>query len=163
MTHSNVDILVSGGGVAGLTAAAVFGTAGFSVICVDPTPPVTERDADGSDLRTTAFLQPAQALLERAGLWDRLAPHAADLQVMRIVDAGGPQPAARLSKDFNASDISHSRWCRCPTGCCGARWWHGWMSCRMSSFAPGPAQNLCSHAKARHVSACRMPPRCAAV
>ncbi|MFD1508904.1 UbiH/UbiF family hydroxylase [Lacimonas salitolerans] len=106
MTHSNVDILVSGGGVAGLTAAAVFGTAGFSVICVDPTPPVTERDADGSDLRTTAFLQPAQALLERAGLWDRLAPHAADLQVMRIVDAGGPQPAARLSKDFNASDIS---------------------------------------------------------
>ena len=43
----NTDIAIIGGGVAGLTAAAVFGSAGFSVICVDPAPPVTERDADG--------------------------------------------------------------------------------------------------------------------
>jgi 2-octaprenyl-6-methoxyphenol hydroxylase len=100
------DILVSGGGVAGLTAAAVFGSAGFSVLCVDPAPPVTARDAEGADLRTTAFLQPAQALLDRAGLWARLAPHAAALQIMRIVDAGGPQPEARLTRDFNAADLS---------------------------------------------------------
>lgn len=100
------DILVSGGGVAGLTAAAAFGAAGFSVLCVDPAPPVTERDADGADLRTTAFLQPAQALLDRAGLWERLAPHATSLQIMRIVDAGGPDPEPRLTRDFNAADIS---------------------------------------------------------
>ncbi|MDQ2091678.1 UbiH/UbiF family hydroxylase [Marimonas arenosa] len=106
MTTHEVDILVSGGGVAGLTAAAVFGSAGFSVLCVDPAPPVTERDAEGSDLRTTAFLQPAQQLLEFAGLWDRLAPHAAGLQIMRIVDAGGETPEPRITKDFDASDIS---------------------------------------------------------
>ena len=106
MRQFDYDILVSGGGVAGLTAAAVFGAAGFSVLCVDPAPPVTEREAEGSDLRTTAFLQPAQALLDRAGLWARLAPHAADLQIMRIVDAGGADPAPRLTRDFNASDIS---------------------------------------------------------
>lgn len=100
------DILVSGGGVAGLTAAATFGAAGFKVIWVDPTPPVTLRDADGSDLRTTAFLQPAQALLQRFGLWDRLSDHAAPLQIMRIVDAGGKQPEPRVVKDFNAADIS---------------------------------------------------------
>lgn len=100
------DILVSGGGVAGLTAAASFGAAGFKVICVDPTPPVTTRDAVGADLRTTAFLQPAQQLLHEAGLWERLADHAAPLQVMRIVDAGGEQPEPRVIKDFNAADIS---------------------------------------------------------
>ncbi len=100
------DIIVSGGGVAGLTAAAVFGSAGFTVLCVDPHAPVTERDAQGSDLRTTAFLQPAQALLERAGLWSRYAPYAAELQVMRIVDAGGEMPEPRIIKEFNASDIS---------------------------------------------------------
>ena len=44
------DILISGGGIAGLTAAAAFGRAGFSVLCVDPAPPVTERDAAGADL-----------------------------------------------------------------------------------------------------------------
>ena len=106
MTEHQVDIVVSGGGVAGLTAACVFGSAGFSVLCVDPAPPITTRDAQGSDLRTTAFLQPAQALLDRAGLWDRLAPHAAQLQIMRIVDAGGVDPVARLTRDFDASDIS---------------------------------------------------------
>ena len=48
MTQSETyDIIVSGGGVAGLSAAAAFGTAGFTVLCVDPAPPVTERDAEG--------------------------------------------------------------------------------------------------------------------
>lgn len=106
MRQFDYDILVSGGGVAGLAAAAVFGSAGFSVLCVDPAPPITDRDAAGADLRTTAFLQPAQALLDRAGLWTRLAPHATDLQIMRIVDAGGPVAEPRLTRDFNAADIS---------------------------------------------------------
>jgi 2-octaprenyl-6-methoxyphenol hydroxylase len=100
------DILISGGGIAGLTAAAAFGTAGFDVICVDPAPPITERDVDGSDMRSTAFLQPARALLETAGLWEQLAPHAAPLQVMRIVDAGGVDPEPRLTREFNATDLS---------------------------------------------------------
>ena len=72
MTRESTDILISGGGPAGLAAAAAFGSAGFSVICVDPTPPVTDGDAEGADLRTTAFLHPSRAVLQAAGLWDRL-------------------------------------------------------------------------------------------
>lgn len=104
--RETTDILISGGGVAGLTAACAFGSAGFRVICVDPAPPVTASDADGADLRTTAFLQPSIQVLEAAGLWTRLKPHAAALQVMRIIDAGGETPEARLVKDFDAADIS---------------------------------------------------------
>ncbi|SDE61423.1 2-octaprenyl-6-methoxyphenol hydroxylase [Paracoccus isoporae] len=100
------DILISGGGIAGLIAAAAFGADGHDVVCVDPAPPITEESAAGSDLRSTAFLQPSIRLLERAGLWARLAPHATPLQVMRIVDAGGAEPEARLIRDFDASDIS---------------------------------------------------------
>jgi len=106
MADIRTDILISGGGVAGLSAAAAFGSAGFSVICVDPAPPVTEAEADGADLRTTAFLQPSIPVLEAAGLWQRLEPHAAALQIMRIVDAGGEDPEPRIVKDFDASDIS---------------------------------------------------------
>ncbi|MCB1369183.1 MAG: UbiH/UbiF family hydroxylase [Rhodobacteraceae bacterium] len=108
MRKTDTDILISGGGIAGLTAACAFGTAGFSVLCVDPAPPVTDEGEAGADLRTTAFLQPARTLLERAGLWDRLAPHAAPLQVMRIVDAGGESHDARDIADFDAADISEA-------------------------------------------------------
>jgi 2-octaprenyl-6-methoxyphenol hydroxylase len=104
--RETTDILISGGGVAGLTAACALGSAGFRVICVEPTPPVTEAEAEGADLRTTAILQPSAAVLADAGLWDRLFPHAAPLQVMRIIDAGGAAPVARLVRDFDAADIS---------------------------------------------------------
>ena len=99
------DIFISGGGVAGLTAAAGFGAAGFSVVVADPMPPVTDEAAQGADLRTTAFLQPARDFLIATGLWGRLAPHATPLQIMRIVDAGGSDPTPRITRDFDASDI----------------------------------------------------------
>ncbi len=106
MSRIKTDILISGGGVAGLTAAAVFGAAGFRVICVDPAPPITSEADPQADLRTTAFLQPARALLDEAGLWTRLAPHAAPLQIMRIIDAGGKTPEPRVIRDFDAAEIS---------------------------------------------------------
>jgi 2-octaprenyl-6-methoxyphenol hydroxylase len=106
LNRIKTDILVSGGGVAGLTAAAAFGAAGFSVICTDPAAPVTDRDAAGADHRSTAFLTPSIAVLQAAGLWQRLAPFAAPLQIMRIVDAGGPLPEPRIIKDFDAAEIS---------------------------------------------------------
>ncbi len=104
--RETTDILISGGGVAGLTAAAAFGSAGFSVVIVDPEPPITTMEATGADLRSTAFLQPSIPVLQEAGLWDRLGPFAAPLQVMRIIDAGGEQPEPRIVKDFDAADIS---------------------------------------------------------
>jgi 2-octaprenyl-6-methoxyphenol hydroxylase len=105
MERVDTDILIAGGGVAGLTAAAAFAAGGFRVLCVDPVPPVTEAAADDSDLRSTAFLMPAIRLLERAGLWQALAPHAAPLRVMRIADAGGAEAAIREVADFTASEI----------------------------------------------------------
>ena len=104
MERVETDVLVAGGGVAGLAAAAAFAGAGFRVICVDPVPPVTSGDAAGADLRSTAFLMPALALLDRAGLKQRLAPHAAPLRVMRIVDAGGAEGVVRTTADFAAEE-----------------------------------------------------------
>jgi 2-octaprenyl-6-methoxyphenol hydroxylase len=104
--RATYDIIVSGGGIAGLTAAAAFGARGYSVLCVDPTPPVMAEADPASDLRTTAFLQPSVAVLDGAGLWKRFQAYATPLQVMRIVDAGGVDPEPRVSHDFNAADIS---------------------------------------------------------
>lgn len=104
--RESVDVLISGGGVAGLAAAAAFGSAGYSVIIVDPAPPITDGTAPGADLRTTAFLQPSIPILTDAGLWQRFEPFAMPLQVMRIVDAGGAEPVARITHDFDAADVS---------------------------------------------------------
>jgi 2-octaprenyl-6-methoxyphenol hydroxylase len=97
------DIVISGGGIAGLVAAVAFGDAGFDVLCVDPTPPVTNRDTAGADLRTTAYLQPGQTFLQAIGVWPLVADRSTPLQIMRIVDAAGPD---LVTKDFNATDIS---------------------------------------------------------
>ena len=104
--RQTTDILISGGGVAGLTAAAAFGAQGFNVIVVDPGVPVSAEADPGADLRSTAFLQPSIPVLQAAGLWTRLAPHAAPLWTMRIIDAGGRAPEPRLIKDFRADEIS---------------------------------------------------------
>ena len=92
-------------GVAGLTAAAAFAARGFDVILTDPTPPVTDGEAEGADLRSTAFLQPAREVLRAAGLWDRLAPFAMPLQVMAIMDLGTTADAPPHHA-FDASEIS---------------------------------------------------------
>lgn len=100
------DIVISGAGPAGLAAAAAFGSAGFHVTLVDPSPPVTDAADPLADLRTTAILQPGAGLLNRAGVWPLLEPHAAPLQTMRIVDAGGGGSAPRMAHDFDAAEIS---------------------------------------------------------
>nr|NIP74891.1 FAD-binding protein [Xanthomonadales bacterium] len=95
------DILIAGGGIAGLSATARLGAAGFDVICVDPAPV----DQPGSDLRTTAFLQPAVDTLDRAGAWAAMADGAAALWTMRLVDAGGAERTPRETADFEASEV----------------------------------------------------------
>lgn len=102
------DIVIAGGGIAGLVAAATLGTLGghrrLRLLLVDPASPVTYEDHAQSDLRSTAFLQPARLLLEQAGLWHGLAPHAVPLEALRIADTAGTPPQLRETRTFHASD-----------------------------------------------------------
>lgn len=100
-----VDVFISGGGLAGLIAAAAFGQAGFSVLLSDPVAPPADAGADGSDLRSTAYLRPARDLIEGAGLWRALAPHATPLDTLRLVDTTGWPPAIRETRSFEAAEM----------------------------------------------------------
>ena len=106
MIRKSTEILISGGGIAGLTSACAFAKAGFDVVCVDPLPPITDSVSTHSDLRSTAFLQPARNTLENAGLWECFEKFATPLEIMRLADAGGINNEIRMVADFNALEIS---------------------------------------------------------
>lgn len=104
--RETVDVLVAGGGIAGLIAAAAFGASGFKTLMVDPTPPVTTGDDAASDLRSTAFLRGSRDLFERIGIWQALEPHATPLEALRIVDTvtTDGDPEIRAQRQFEGRD-----------------------------------------------------------
>ncbi len=106
MAREHFDIFISGGGLAGLIATCAFAAKGLSVLCVDPSAPITTSASPDADRRSTAFLQPARATLETAGVWPRLQSHAEALQIMRLADAGGVENEIRYVADFDASEVS---------------------------------------------------------
>lgn len=107
MAREHFNIFVSGAGIAGLIATCAFARKGYSVLCVDPTPPITTDTDPKADRRSTAFLQPGCETLKEIGIWDRLQSHAAALQVMRLADAGGAQNEIRYIADFDAQEVSN--------------------------------------------------------
>jgi 2-octaprenyl-6-methoxyphenol hydroxylase len=76
------DIAVVGGGPVGYLTAILAARAGFATALLAP-------PGRASPLRTTALLRGSVDLLEEAGAWAAIAPAAAPLRVMRIVDDTG--------------------------------------------------------------------------
>jgi 2-octaprenyl-6-methoxyphenol hydroxylase len=73
------DIAIVGAGLAGNLAALALADSGRSVALVAP----PARKPDG---RTTALMDQSIAFLRTLGLWDDIAPHAAALETMQILD-----------------------------------------------------------------------------
>ena len=99
------DIIISGGGLSGLIATVAFGSSGYNVLCVEPNTSFDEINSKEKDIRTTAYLQPSQAFLQKIGIWPLVAHTSTPLDVMRIADAAGDNLNIR---DFNSSDISNT-------------------------------------------------------
>ena len=73
------DIAIVGAGLAGSLAALALADSGRSVALIAP----PTRAADG---RTTALMDQSIAFLKTLGLWEAIAPHAAALETMQIID-----------------------------------------------------------------------------
>ena len=73
------DIAIVGAGLAGSLAALALADSGLSVALIAP-------PARAGDGRTTALMDQSIAFLKVLGLWDDIAPHAAALETMQILD-----------------------------------------------------------------------------
>lgn len=108
MTRETTDIFISGAGIAGLAAAIALAQSGFRVVLADPNLPPDAAEADGSDLRSTAFLAPARVLLENTGLWKHLSDAAKPLEALRVIDCAGEPPARVTERTFQSSDLGEA-------------------------------------------------------
>lgn len=88
-TPDSADIVIIGGGMAGLTLACALGQAGVSVALVEPTPP-DKLVAPEFDGRTIAIAAGSQAILEAVGVWRALAPEAQPILDIRVSDGRSP-------------------------------------------------------------------------
>ena len=75
------DIIVAGGGPAGMAAALVSARAGYQVALVAPSGTFID-----SDDRTTALMMPGIRMLQELGAWPDLAEEATPMRTMRIID-----------------------------------------------------------------------------
>lgn len=84
------DIIVLGGGLAGLTMACVLGEYGFDVTCIDREDPKTQI-RENYDGRTTAISAGSQRLLHAIGVWDHISGSACPIEQIRVADGQSSQ------------------------------------------------------------------------
>jgi 2-octaprenyl-6-methoxyphenol hydroxylase len=95
--RTKAEVVIVGGGPAGLTAGIALASAGVETVLVAKKPAL--------DHRTTALLAGSVTALTTLGVWSRCQEHAAPLRVMRIVDDTGRLVRAP-EVQFVASEIS---------------------------------------------------------
>ncbi len=97
MAKASFDVIVAGAGPAGLVTALACTEMGLATAIAGP--PAGSRDG-----RSAALFQASVQLLQRLGVWDAIAPSAAPLDAIRLIDATGALLRAP-EVTFRASEI----------------------------------------------------------
>jgi 2-octaprenyl-6-methoxyphenol hydroxylase len=83
------ELVISGGGLVGLTLATACAGAGLDVTVIDREEPARTVDA-AFDGRTSAIAFGSQRILAGIGLWDDIAPEAEPIREIRVADGDSP-------------------------------------------------------------------------
>lgn len=99
----SADLLIIGGGVAGLTLGVLLGRTGLNVHIVEPFPPKPFSGTDASS-RTVALMQSSLNVLRGAGLADFCEEYGTKMEVMRIIDDSVAKQEP-ITSEFESFDL----------------------------------------------------------
>ncbi|MGN7438176.1 MAG: FAD-dependent monooxygenase [Alcanivorax sp.] len=103
MKKSICDIVIVGGGIAGLTLTKLLSDQGVNIHLIEPRPPAALNDTSTTG-RTVALMQTSLNILKAAGQEDFCKKHGTKMEAMRLYDdsISGQDP---IISEFEAFDI----------------------------------------------------------
>lgn len=84
------DVIVVGGGLAGLSLTAALGSAGINALCLDRETPAAQLNVK-YDGRTTAVSFASQQILDSIGVWPLVEKEAQPILDIRVTDGNSPK------------------------------------------------------------------------
>ncbi len=106
-TEIEFDVAVVGGGLVGLSLAALLGRAGIQVALLEANEPVRDWPEDSIDLRVYAITRASQRLFSEVGAWQAMHRRAGPFRDMRVWDAGGSGDIHFDSAEVGESCLGH--------------------------------------------------------
>ena len=94
------DVVIIGGGLAGLTMTALLASHGIDAICIDREPPPATLTTT-FDGRTTAISWGSRKVLEAAGIWKMIGDQGCPINTIHILDGDSPLLLSFDSKEVN--------------------------------------------------------------
>jgi len=106
-TDQKVDVLVAGGGMAGLTMGLALARGGLSVAVIERQAPPAFRDPT-FDGRTSAIAYGSANVFDGVGVWSRLETRAQPIQDIRVADGNLMDRPSSLFLHYDHRDLGDS-------------------------------------------------------
>ncbi len=104
---ATTEVLISGGGMVGLTLGIALAGAGVAVVVLEPTDPAMATDA-AFDGRSSAIARGTQRLMAALGIWPGMAAAAAPILDIRVSDGRIGSAASRLFLHYGRDELAEA-------------------------------------------------------
>ncbi len=98
------DIVISGGGMVGLSLGLALAQGGFRTVVADAAPLTVQLD-EKFDGRVSALAYASIRMVRALGAWEQMAPHAQPIREILVTDGAPGRAASPFSLHFDAQEV----------------------------------------------------------